>query len=287
MQTIIDRLKANAEDIKGMLDELLQHSNLIECDAPCEFLFSTGKYSWLPLDTKGKQLQGRVLQKYNLFLSVLKMLMRELPSQYISSLDAKSQTLIGFIEQKNFAYDSKDNLLYMIKTTIDEHLKDLDAVYDPFPGENIYVPDTNALLTSPNLEAWTFDGVDKFTVLLTPIVLGELDSLKIDGKKTQEVRDKAKTLIRKIKDYRSRGDMFEGVNLVDKNKIRSIAVEPDFSKALQSLNPDNNDDRLIATYYEVVREQPKSNVILVTADINMQNKAAFYGVIFEEPPELT
>jgi hypothetical protein len=44
-------------------------------------------------------------------------------------------------------------------------------------------------------------------------------------------------------------------------------------RSLPWLDPENRDDRLIATTIEVMRTHPRSPVVLVSTDINAQNKA--------------
>jgi predicted ribonuclease YlaK len=73
--------------------------------------------------------------------------------------------------------------------------------------------------------------------------------------------------------------------IAGQNTICSIAIEPNFENTLSWLSPDNNDDRIIASCFGVIKKQPHSIVILITADINMQNKADFAKINFLEPPE--
>jgi predicted ribonuclease YlaK len=149
----------------------------------------------------------------------------------------------------------------------------------------VYVPDTNALLHNPNLDQWKFKGIKRFTTVLTPAVLGELDRLKVEHR-NPDLRAKAEALIGRIKAWRSRGNLLAGVTLRrNVSQLKSIAVEPRVEDALPWLDPDNADDRLIAAVIEVMRQNPRAPVILVTRDINAQNKAAYAGLPFEEPPE--
>jgi len=64
----------------------------------------------------------------------------------------------------------------------------------------------------------------------------------------------------------------------------SIAVEPDFNKTLPWLDSSSADDRLLASFFDVVRRFPHSPVTLVSRDINLQNKAEFATLPFVEPP---
>jgi len=118
-----------------------------------------------------------------------------------------------------------------------------------------------------------------------PAVLSELDELKINHR-NEAVREKTKSLINKFKEYRRRGRLSDGVVLVnDVSTIMSLAIEPDFNNTLPWLSPDNNDDRLLCAIVEVMRSHPRSLVIIITADINLQNKAEFARLPFVEPPE--
>ena len=65
--------------------------------------------------------------------------------------------------------------------------------------------------------------------------------------------------------------------------LRSIAPEPDMRNSLPWLDP-NKDDRVLASILEVMRSHPRSPVILVTRDINMQNKAAHAAIPYVDPP---
>ena len=56
-------------------------------------------------------------------------------------------------------------------------------------------------------------------------------------------------------------------------------------ETLPWLKADNNDDRILAGFIEIMREHPRCQVILVTRDMNLQNKAEYAGLPFIEPPE--
>ncbi|MHB8276467.1 MAG: PIN domain-containing protein [Candidatus Humimicrobiaceae bacterium] len=164
-------------------------------------------------------------------------------------------------------------------------IKLLGNIYDQSSGRAIYVPDTNALLANPRIEQWRFAGVSEFEIILTPTVLSELDKLKINHR-VEVVREKAEGLIRQIKGYRARGKLNDGVPLTSGiSTLKSIAVEPNFNQTLSWLDPSNDDDRILASFIEVMKIYPNSPVIIITNDINMQNKAEFAGIPFIEPPD--
>jgi predicted ribonuclease YlaK len=66
--------------------------------------------------------------------------------------------------------------------------------------------------------------------------------------------------------------------------IRLLQAEPDFDSTLSWLQRDNDDDRIIAATLEYQRQVPSSIVVLVTEDINMQNKAEAAKLPYDELP---
>jgi predicted ribonuclease YlaK len=180
------------------------------------------------------------------------------------------------------------------KTTSDARKKTHEALdvivskiadlYDSSDGTPIYVPDTNAILANPELEEWKFG--HRFTIHLTPTVLRELDEMKVH--RNPDVAAKAEGVIRRIKGYRDRG----GGSLRDPVPLRSGrstlqagAVEPNMNETLPWLDPENRDDRIIASVIETMRSHVRSPVTLVTRDLNMQNKASHAAIPYIEPPE--
>lgn len=77
----------------------------------------------------------------------------------------------------------------------------------------------------------------------------------------------------------------DGVIVVrDRISLRSLAAEPRVNETLPWLDPAVPDDRIVPSTIEVMRLHSRSTVAIVTADINLQNKAAFADVPFLEPP---
>ena len=66
--------------------------------------------------------------------------------------------------------------------------------------------------------------------------------------------------------------------------VRMIAHEPTFKRTLSWLDRSNNDDRIIASVIEIQQANPTAHVIVVTGDMNLQNKAEMAGIPFAEVP---
>ncbi|MDQ3997681.1 MAG: hypothetical protein M3303_11785 [Gemmatimonadota bacterium] len=79
----------------------------------------------------------------------------------------------------------------------DKQLELIAHLYNPVEGDPIYVPDTNALAWNQDLETWCFAGVQRFTVVLTATVLGELDRLKVEHP-NPEFRTKVEGVINRL-----------------------------------------------------------------------------------------
>ena len=159
----------------------------------------------------------------------------------------------------------------------DDAVKNIDGVLFIFDqksdGETLLIPDTNSLLMSCDPVAYRKVAMkDAFTFLLLPSVLGELDNLKYLHR-NQDVRDKAKKAIKRIKGWRNQGSLTEGV-VVDKTiVVKALHKEPDMDNTLSWLDSNVQDDRIVASVLTAQAENTSSVIYLVTGDINLQNKA--------------
>lgn len=139
--------------------------------------------------------------------------------------------------------------------------------------ELILIPDTNALLASSDPAAYRgIAAADMFQLLLLPTVLSELDKLKMLHR-NPEVRDKAKRVVTRIKGWRAQGPLLEGVRVDRTITVRAVHNEPKVADSLSWLDADNADDRIIASVLDIQATSPSAHVVLVTGDINLQNKA--------------
>lgn len=137
----------------------------------------------------------------------------------------------------------------------------------------ILIPDTNALLASADPAAYRgIAAADAFQLLLLPTVLSELEKLKMLHR-NPEVRDKAKRVVTRIKGWRTQGPLLEGVRVDRTITVRAVHNEPKVADSLSWLDADNEDDRIIASVLDIQATSPSAHVVLVTGDINLQNKA--------------
>lgn len=152
-----------------------------------------------------------------------------------------------------------------------ETLRDLPTAQDV--GLRIVIPDTNILLDHPVLTEWSLDGPAR-EVVLVPQVISELDEKKRDAR----LREPAQKAIRCIESCGQRGDTLRGVPLRGDHTLREIAVEPRMEPALPWLQVDVPDDRMLASALEVTFEHLAADVVLLTGDRNVRNKARLAGL---------
>lgn len=278
LTTVADNLEETANEIQSLLAELLlKHSEIYQWNRHDPdsniFIFSEyGNYKYRTLSEDGRRLQARLLEGYRRFNAILNSLLREQPQDTMQVLRESDTLIQRTVEQQETSCETTQEALQKATEALQSQVGLMKRLYD-------------ALLYNPKLESWSFTESPKFTLVLLPTVLSELDSHKVNYRH-EGVRDKADKLIRQIKEYRRRGKLVEGVPIVtDAITLVAFATEPRKESFLPWLDPDNNDDRLLAASLEVMRIRPRSPVILVSRDINLQNRAEFARIPFVEPPE--
>lgn len=288
METFIEQLSIESQQLRRLLQKLiLEHSSIEDRFKSSSFVgISLSPFGWKELDLEGKQLQSRLFKQYQHFLARVSILLIGQPKKILDDYQNCKSILDPIVEQEPTWINNTQEALSESVSALEKLIELLNQIYGSSNDRIIIVPDTNALLTAPCLVDWAVPDVSKFEVVLLPTVLSELDALKINHK-NERVRDKAGSIIRQIKGFRARGRLSDSVTLkANLSTLRAIAVEPNFDHTFPWLDRENNDDRLLASFIEVLRLHPHSCVMLVTADINMQNKAEYAGIPYIEPPQL-
>jgi PhoH-like ATPase len=132
----------------------------------------------------------------------------------------------------------------------------------------ILVLDTNVLLTDSN-SILNFEDAD---IAIPLKVLDEIDNHK---KRQDSVGMHARSIIRKLDELRSVGNLFEGVDIgTGKVYVKGY----DAFKLPDDLDIENPDNQIIATALSLRAENKKSSVILISRDINMRVKCDALGI---------
>ena len=146
------------------------------------------------------------------------------------------------------------------------------------------VIDTNALIDCPDLTVYAEQLGPRYRVHLLPVVLGELDDLKRSGR-TPELRDAARTAVRRLKGLRDGGDVRTGVRVAGDISAVFEHVEPRDEQLPGWLDLTVPDDRLVAAALLLQSAHPGSTVFVATGDLNLQTKLAAVRLPFVEPPD--
>ena len=155
----------------------------------------------------------------------------------------------------------------------DEVIKMLAILDAGGSTQAILVADTNAIIGHPDPVVYRpIAGDGSFVFLLLPTVLAELDTLK-NSHRNPDFREKANKVIKRVKGWRNQGSLRDGVTVDRTITVRAVAIEPDMQNTLTWLDKENRDDRIIAAVLEVQSAHPTAQVILITGDINLLNKA--------------
>jgi len=287
--SMLDILRSRAERIRGEGVRLLgDFSGMRPINTPSDpepIIGLPGSHWWNELPPEGKQIQARLLPEVDRLAELTRALARNLPGSSSQKLHAALDTIREAVEQDRATFwQTRDEAVDGFSKLIDQVMAMLTEYYGTSSSIALVIPDTNALLAEPDIEQWQFEDKDHFTIILTPTVLSELDEHKVNHR-NPDVREKASKLIRKIKEYRRRGSLHQGVPIVtDRVSLQAIAHEPDMSESISWFDATNADDRFLATALEVIRANPGATVFVVTSDINMQNKAEVAGIPFCEVP---
>jgi hypothetical protein len=289
VQTVAELLAARIEAFRELLRTFLveQPGEIRDTRSDWEaagiaFAGPTGR--WPPLDDEGKRIQARLLSEHDRLSALMDALLWPLTAGDARKLDGATKKLGRLIEQRSTGAETRADAFQSASAALDQQLGLIHQRHDPAEGDPLFVPDTNARLWNTDLDAWRFSGAPRFGLVILPTVLHELDRLKVEHR-NEAVREKAEGLIRRMKDYRSRGRLAEGVTLSrDVSRIMTMAVEADAEHALPWLDLSNDDDRILAAFVDVMRQHPRTPVVLVTRD-NLQNKAEYAELPFVEPPD--
>lgn len=289
-KSLVATLDVRLEELKNEVHALLDVSTIVyEPEDPnSPVVMIRPHYGWGTLDHQGVRIQAKALKLHRILVENIRLLLADAPANYASEAHKVQTFLSQWIERTDFAW-SVPRSISEAKQQLDrkmEKYSDCFAWMKSTDPDLIIVPDTNALMINPELHTYGKAlGATKYTVVLVPTVLAELDKLKIVHR-DEQFRKKVTSVINRIKGLRNQGSLHEGVTTHKVVTVKMVANEPDFAKVPSWLDATNDDDRIIASVFELQRQNPNASVVLMTADVNHQNKAEAAMLPFIEPPEI-
>jgi len=291
MQKIINNITIELERFQKDLKVLLiDYSNIGEDvnsrNSSFIFLSTSGNRHWNKLSTEGNLYRNQLFIKFSKLKELLNYLFELLPNELREKYYENITTIEENIQQNNLTWAKNSNEAFVFCVKAITEIAQILLVY-PSNSENdfILVADTSALISNPELEKWKFEGIDKFTILLPITVLQELDSYEMSNK-NEIVKNKARSIIKRIKEYARRGVLSDSVSIVNqKINLKTIPFEVSIPKIFSNLkNSNNNDDKIFSAFLHSIRENIKNFVVLVTKDTSLFVKANHFGLDVIEPP---
>lgn len=288
--SFIDSCKCDLQDIEQQMLKLLDISTIERFNQSpnSQILVIAPPYYWGKPNEEQTRIQIQLKKDYSLWIERLRFLFECSTEEINKKIDEIDKFVLEWIEKKSGWTNDIPSSIEEAKQTFHERVGgfyDLLDILNTSESSNvILVPDTNSLIAEPDFSKYESTIHQKnLTIVLVPTVLSELDRLKIIHREP-DFREKVNSVIRRIKGLRNQGNLQRGVIFNKTIFIKMRATEPQFSKTLSWLDATNNDDRVIASVLEIQRENPSSITLLITADINLQNKAEMAKLPFRELP---
>jgi hypothetical protein len=261
-------VNALAQLMRGLpVRQLERHGHGVVIIAP--------EYYWGDLSAEQRATQISLKRDYEPIAELLRLLLSRAPEDLLRQIDDADKRFRVWLElQNNWSLAPMPGANERALRSDAAALERILAVLDVTGTRDIVViSDTNSLLARADpIEYRSVVGNDSFTFMLLPTVLGELDRLKIEHR-NPDVREKAKNTITRIKGWRQQGSLSSGVTVNKSITVKACHSEPDMRSTLSWLDANIADDRIVASVLAVQTEQPSARIVLVTGDINLQNKA--------------
>lgn len=232
-------------------------------------------FYWEEPTVKARSLQIDIKREYEQWLEIVKVVFAKAPNDVLDQLNSADKQFRMWLElESNWSLTPDPNKNEQIlQKDISEFDKLIQILEASASNEIIVIPDTNSIVAESDPCSYrSLLNATSFTFLLLPTVLGELDNLK-NNHRNPDFREKVKKSISRIKGWRKQGSLINGVTVDKSIIVRATASEPNMKSTLSWLDPEVGDDRLIANVLEIEAISPSAEVVLVTGDINLQNKA--------------
>lgn len=234
------------------------------------------EYYWGELSAEQRAAQFSLKRDYDALSELLAILMHGAPTAFAKQLQSADKGFRIWLEFGHSNWSLSPN-----GATNEKGLREAAGKLEPIlavldktgKSDVILIPDTNSLLAVADPTAYRgVAGSNSFTFVLLPAVMGELDRLKVEHR-NEDVREKAKKVIIRIKGWRQQGSLMNGVTVDKSITVKASHSEPGMKATLSWLDADVQDDRIVASVLALQSDHPSACIILVTGDVNLLNKA--------------
>ncbi len=144
-----------------------------------------------------------------------------------------------------------------------------------------YVIDTSALLSDPDI----LFSLPSSEVIIPQIVLSELDRLKV-SRADRSLIYRGREVSRMLYGLSKKGKLTDGIAAGNDSIIKVMATDR-LKEIPQGLHLKNADDVILALTYNVTKDNPDDQIIIITSDLNMLLRAQtleLKGERIEEKP---
>ena len=280
-------LKEFSDDFYRLLaDSQINHHNWNDPSSTV-VVIGFADYGWAKSTPTLEAAQMALLSSWDELIARFDVLFEAPTPDVRNRIDSSAASVRSWLERDGTSDHSIPDHINQAPAVAAPWFADLEELLDLVEGDNephlFIVPDTNALLGNPDLATYErATGRADFTVVLLPPVVSELDSLKDRG--NPEVKKKAQAFIRRLKGLRQNGKLTDGVKLTRGITVRALAREVDPVAILSWLDSTVMDDRILAGALSFQRRHGGDHILLVTSDLNLQNKADATGLPYAETP---
>lgn len=287
--SLAQRLHAELDQLEDRVLDVVARSGISAFDAYGGMLITAARYQWTPSDRLLTADRMRVLTEMRQSMDRLRGLFPHPTPQVRSTLKDAAGLVERWLERPSAHDDDLPATVAEAQQVVQDQIGALRELVELAAGEESgplrLIPDTNSLLRNPDLATYhRAVGTSGYDVHIVPTVLRELDQIKDRGA-SPEVRDKAQAFVRRLKGLRDKGSLAAGVALTRAVTIRAEPRDIDPRELLDWLDPTVPDDRILGSALELQRRHPGAPVVLVTSDLNLQNKADAAGVPYAETPQ--
>lgn len=292
----ISRLKSRLCQIQERFDAILQSSRLeryARQPNPFAYLGSNPpkgpriELRWVKLSPKLEREQNQTLRDfeewYTDFVGLFPNPTRDEDVQ-LKRLYFEMDSWIKYRKDKEIP-DSVNTATALFGATCEKFIDMLNQLTPSGGASSILVIDTSAIIDCPDVSQMSILlNMSGATFIFPSTTISELDDLK-KGRRDENFRRRLTAAISNLNEIMTKGNVLEGIALPNNIIVKMLAVEPDFSRLPKWLDPQINDDRILASAIELQRSNPNSSIAILANDINMQNKATLAGMPVMKVPD--
>lgn len=236
------------------------------------------------LDIQQRQQQNILLNRFQEWEEHFRLMIRVMPSQFKKEINNILHYIVSRIELKHD---------WLIEATIEANAKQISKnisfLYEVFlileesKTGYLLVPDSDYLINSGSISQFgPLFGLTEYRLVLLPSVLDEIRLLARSGS-LGELQVRAQKLLDEVKRLKRKGSLIKGIELSQAVTLQVPPVEADFDNTLKWLDRNLLDDRIIAALLAFEHSHPDRIVVLLSDNINLQNKAELAGIPYFEP----